>query len=235
MKMATKFKVCTPKADADLCMRVDLPLDKKLWKIRTRPPATGPSWAVGRRAADLLLAKPVLECCNFLSSRFPSPDGKVLGQMSRGQVCWLALWVPESRLGVFFQIVDTLFYTVFSDRNERFVSLDRFFLPCSIYANDRLHILDIVLCKSKRTAIARSCEVTRQDWRLTTPEVWTDGSQFCRFYSRLTSTNMHFCDILKQSIINGMSWPYLSHSVRSLKDIWEVWRLILARSFDGWR
>ena len=46
MKMVTKFKVCTPKPDADLCMRVDLPLGKKLWKIRTRPPgrrAAGPS------------------------------------------------------------------------------------------------------------------------------------------------------------------------------------------------
>ena len=30
MKMVTKFKVCTPKPDADLCMRVDLPLDKKI-------------------------------------------------------------------------------------------------------------------------------------------------------------------------------------------------------------
>ena len=29
MKMVTKFKVCTPKPDADLCMRVDLPLGKE--------------------------------------------------------------------------------------------------------------------------------------------------------------------------------------------------------------
>ena len=39
---------------ADLCMCVDLPLDKKLWKIRTGPPgrrATGPWRAAGRRAA----------------------------------------------------------------------------------------------------------------------------------------------------------------------------------------
>ncbi|KAK2562753.1 hypothetical protein P5673_014471 [Acropora cervicornis] len=35
----------------DLCMRMDLPLDKKLWKIRTGPP--------GHRAAGLLLAKPI--------------------------------------------------------------------------------------------------------------------------------------------------------------------------------
>ena len=97
MKMTTKFKVCTPKPDADLCMRVDLPLDKKI--VENQDQATGPlgrgrPWAaepLGRQAADLLLAKPVLECCNFLSQRFPSPDGKVLGQMSRGQVCWLAL------------------------------------------------------------------------------------------------------------------------------------------------
>ena len=34
MKMETKFKVCTPKPDAGLCMSVDLPLGKKLWKIR---------------------------------------------------------------------------------------------------------------------------------------------------------------------------------------------------------
>ena len=64
-------------------MRVDLPLDKKLWKIRTGPPslrAAGPPgrgavagrgpraaglrgrrgpWAAGRWAAGLLLAKPL--------------------------------------------------------------------------------------------------------------------------------------------------------------------------------
>ena len=67
---------------ADLCMRMDLPLDKKLWKIRTEPRsrrAAGPwavgrgplgrrtfgplgrggPWAAGRRAAGLLLAKPL--------------------------------------------------------------------------------------------------------------------------------------------------------------------------------
>ena len=58
---------------ADLCMRMDLPLDKKLWKIRTGPPdrgAAGPPgrggppgrsgpWALGRWAAGLLLAKPL--------------------------------------------------------------------------------------------------------------------------------------------------------------------------------
>ena len=97
IKMVTKFKVCTPKPDTDLCMRVDLPPDKKI--VENQDLATGPSWAVGRgpwavgrgppsrwavAAADLLLAKSVLECCNFLSYRFPSPDGKVLGQMSRG-------------------------------------------------------------------------------------------------------------------------------------------------------
>ena len=54
---------------ADLCMRMDLPLDKKLWKIRTGPPgrrAVGPWRAVaGRggpwRAVGLLLAKPWIE------------------------------------------------------------------------------------------------------------------------------------------------------------------------------
>ena len=45
---------------ADLCMRMDLPLDKKLWKIRTGPPGRGAAgpWAAGRWAAGLLLAKP---------------------------------------------------------------------------------------------------------------------------------------------------------------------------------
>ena len=59
MKMITKFKVCTPKPDADLCMRVDLPPDKKLWKIRTWPPGRravvgrGPPsrWAVAARGS----------------------------------------------------------------------------------------------------------------------------------------------------------------------------------------
>ena len=59
---------CTAKPDADLCMRMDLPLDKKLWKIRTGPPgrwamvgrwAFGPPghgglWAVGRWITGLL-------------------------------------------------------------------------------------------------------------------------------------------------------------------------------------
>ena len=45
--MVNKFKVtlvhfARPTPDADLCMRVDLPLDKKLWKIRTGPPGHRP-------------------------------------------------------------------------------------------------------------------------------------------------------------------------------------------------
>ena len=81
IKMVTKFKVCTPKPDADLCMRVDLPPDKKIVEnqdLATRPPGAGGRGPPGLRAAepldrrgpwaaDLLLAKPVLECCNFLS------------------------------------------------------------------------------------------------------------------------------------------------------------------------
>ena len=69
IKMITKFKVCTPKPDADLCMRVDLPPDKNQ-DLATRPPGAVGRQAFGppsRWAADLLLAKPALECCNFLS------------------------------------------------------------------------------------------------------------------------------------------------------------------------
>ena len=54
IKMVTKFKVCTPKPDADLCMRVDLPPDKKIVEnqdLATRPPGRRGPWAVGRRAA----------------------------------------------------------------------------------------------------------------------------------------------------------------------------------------
>ena len=61
--MGNEFKLavvhCTP--DTDLCMRVDLSLDKKLWKIRTGPLGR---WAfaghglLGLQAAGLLLAKP---------------------------------------------------------------------------------------------------------------------------------------------------------------------------------
>ena len=49
MKMVTKFKVCTPKPDADLCMRVDLPLGKKI--VENQDLAAGPP---GRRAAGPL-------------------------------------------------------------------------------------------------------------------------------------------------------------------------------------
>ena len=57
-KMVTKFKVCTPKPDADLCMRVDLPPDKKncgksgLGHRATGPPGRRGPWAakpLGRR------------------------------------------------------------------------------------------------------------------------------------------------------------------------------------------
>ena len=115
IKMVTEFKVTVVNFAPPNQMQISACAwiyrwTKKLWKIRTGPPR-GPS-AAGRRAfgllsrrgpwtAGLLLAKPVLECCNFLSYRFPSPDGKVLGQMTRGQVCWLSLGVSESRLGVF--------------------------------------------------------------------------------------------------------------------------------------
>ena len=46
LKMVTKFKVCTPKPDTDLCMRVDLPPDKKI--VENQDLATGPLLAVGR-------------------------------------------------------------------------------------------------------------------------------------------------------------------------------------------
>ena len=49
---------CTPKPD--LCMRVDLPLDKKLWKIRTGPSGHLGRRALGRGPSGLLLAKPDL-------------------------------------------------------------------------------------------------------------------------------------------------------------------------------
>ena len=71
--MVTKFKVCTPKPDSDLCMRVDLPLDKKNVEnqdLATGPPGRRGPWAArpsgrlaagpSRPAVDLLLAKPVL-------------------------------------------------------------------------------------------------------------------------------------------------------------------------------
>ena len=51
MKMVTKFKVCTPKPDADLCMRVDLS------GLGHR--AAGPSWAVGRGPPGVRAAEPL--------------------------------------------------------------------------------------------------------------------------------------------------------------------------------
>ena len=73
--MVNEFKLivvhCTPKPDADLCMRVDLyRWTKILWKIRTGPPgrrviagreprAAGPSRAVGRGPLDLRAAGPL--------------------------------------------------------------------------------------------------------------------------------------------------------------------------------
>ena len=42
-KMVIEFKFCTPKPDADLCMRVDLPLGKKIVEKQ--------NWATDRSAA----------------------------------------------------------------------------------------------------------------------------------------------------------------------------------------
>ena len=47
-KMVTEIKFCTPKPDADLCMCVDLPLDKKI--VEKRDWATGPLERRGSRA-----------------------------------------------------------------------------------------------------------------------------------------------------------------------------------------
>ena len=77
---------CTAKPDADLCVRMDLPLDKKLWKIRTGPPGHcrplghggplglraeagrgGPWQATGRWIMGLLLAKPSQQNCVIFS------------------------------------------------------------------------------------------------------------------------------------------------------------------------
>ena len=52
--MTHRRQCCTPKPDqpdADLCMCVNLPLDKKI--VKNQDWATGQSWAVSRRAARL--------------------------------------------------------------------------------------------------------------------------------------------------------------------------------------
>ena len=75
---------------ADLCMRMDLPLDKKLWKIRTGPPGRGRPWAAGCGAAGplgrggpwvagLLLAKPVQRVDSTNHWMNHSPMGNSIG------------------------------------------------------------------------------------------------------------------------------------------------------------
>ena len=83
--------ICTSKPDANQCMRVDLPLDKKTWKIRTGPPghhgpraagpsrplglgplglrAAGPLFRRGAWAAGLFLAKPVEYYAGYVQFR----------------------------------------------------------------------------------------------------------------------------------------------------------------------
>ena len=62
--MVDEFKLtmvhCMPEPDADLCVRMDLPLDKKCGKSGLGLWAAGPSQAVGRWAVGLLLAKPIV-------------------------------------------------------------------------------------------------------------------------------------------------------------------------------
>ena len=52
MKMVTKFKVCKPKSDADMCMRVDLLPDKKI--VENQDLATEPPGRRGSLAAEPL-------------------------------------------------------------------------------------------------------------------------------------------------------------------------------------
>ena len=75
IKMVTEFKltvvhVAHPKPDADLCMCVELPLDKKLWKIRTGSRAFGP---LGR---GLRAGGPAFSKTQVILGKLTQPKGK---------------------------------------------------------------------------------------------------------------------------------------------------------------
>ena len=86
---------------------------------------------------------------------------------------------------------------------SRFISIDQFFLHY-ICIND---CLDIVLCKSKRTAATRPCEVTFYD---TVSEV-PCGRKSARL------------EVLKDLHINLFLW-YIKMIISLIKDIWDIWR-----------
>ena len=94
------------------------------------------------------------------SYRLASPVSKVRSnhcQMIRGQVCRLALWVPESRLGrVFFKLsIPCFILSSVTDMRALYLSIG-FSSPLRYMLTTAFTILNNVLCKSKRTAIARS-------------------------------------------------------------------------------
>ena len=100
--------------------------------------------------ATLRQAAAVLECCNFLSYRFSSPGGKVLGQMTRGQIYWLALW---SRLGVFLKLsIPSVVLSSVTETRALYLSIG-FSCPLRYILMTAFTILDIVLLKSKRCPV----------------------------------------------------------------------------------
>ena len=71
---------CTPKPDADLCMRVDLPLDKKPGHRASRPP--------GRRAAGPL-------GCRVVVGRLGPPGRWAFGPPDRWAIAGLLIAKPS--------------------------------------------------------------------------------------------------------------------------------------------
>ena len=110
--------------------------------------------------ATLSQAAAVLECCNFLSYRFPSPVGKVLSQMTRGQACSLS---PRKSARCFLKLsIPCFVLSSVTEMHALYLSIG-FSSPLRYMLMTAFTILYIVLWKSKRTATARSCEVTLDD------------------------------------------------------------------------
>ena len=103
MIMVNEFKLAVA-----ICMRVELPLDQKRWKIKTGPPgrhgprAAGPSRAVDRGLLGLRVTGPLGRRRPWAAGRWAAGLAKprILGSIRRATTCFVQNTLDDLRVGI---------------------------------------------------------------------------------------------------------------------------------------
>lgn len=109
--------------------------------------------------ATLSQAAAVLECCSFLPCCLPSPDGKVLGQITRESLMAFSLSLNKSARCFLKLSIPCFILSAVTEICALHI-LIRFSLTLRYILMTTCTALDIMLCKIKRTATAMLCKST---------------------------------------------------------------------------